>query len=67
VSWPRYREIVAVRLVSPVTIDGMSAVIWVVLVLLAIGIVVESLIRLRKWLNSAPPLPRPEEPPEADI
>ncbi|HTZ13959.1 MAG TPA: hypothetical protein VMC78_10125 [Mycobacterium sp.] len=33
----------------------MSAAIWVVLILLAIGIVVESLLRLRKYLNSAPP------------
>jgi hypothetical protein len=44
----------------------VSAAIWVILILLAIGIVVESLLRLRKWLNNSPPLPRPEEPPEDD-
>jgi hypothetical protein len=31
------------------------AVIVVLLSLLAIGIVVESLLRLRKWLNNSPP------------
>jgi hypothetical protein len=44
----------------------VSAAIWVILILLAIGIVVESLLRLRKWLNNAPPFPGPKEPPEDD-
>jgi hypothetical protein len=33
----------------------VSAAIWVVVILLAIGIVVESLLRLRKYLNNSPP------------
>jgi len=37
----------------------------VILILLAIGIVVESLLRLRKWLNDSPN-PGPREPPEND-
>jgi hypothetical protein len=32
----------------------VSAAIWVILILLAIGIVVESLLRLRKYLNNSP-------------
>ena len=39
----------------------------VVLILLAIGIVVESLLRLRKWLQNSPPFPGPQEPPEDDL
>jgi hypothetical protein len=35
----------------------VSAAIWVLLMVLAIGIVVESLLRLRKWLNKPPPPP----------
>jgi hypothetical protein len=42
----------------------VSDAIVVVLILLAVGIVVESLLRLRKWLQNSPPLPRPKEPPE---
>jgi hypothetical protein len=33
----------------------VTAAIVVVLVLMALGIVVESLLRLRKWLNNSPP------------
>lgn len=39
-------------------------VIVVVLVLLAIGIVMDQLFRLRKYLNQTPPKPRDHEPPE---
>jgi hypothetical protein len=40
----------------------MTAAIVVILALLAIGIVVESLLRLRKWLNNSPPR-RDVQPP----
>jgi hypothetical protein len=46
--------------------DGVSAAIVVVLILLAIGIVVESLLRLRKWLQKSPPFPGPQKPPDGD-
>jgi hypothetical protein len=36
----------------------------VILILLAIGIVVESLLRLRKYLNNAPPGPDVKPPPD---
>jgi hypothetical protein len=42
---------------QPVTIGGVDAVIWVLVIVLAIGIVVESLLRLRKFLNKPPPPP----------
>jgi hypothetical protein len=43
----------------------VSAAIWVILVLLAIGIVVESLLRLRKYLNT-PPSHDIKPPPDGD-
>jgi hypothetical protein len=39
----------------PVTIEGMNAAIVVILILLAVGIVVAPLLRLKKWLKSSPP------------
>jgi hypothetical protein len=42
----------------------VSAAIWVILILLAVGIVVESLLRLRKYLNSSPPSPDIKPPPD---
>jgi hypothetical protein len=42
----------------------VSAAIWVILILLAIGIVVESLLRLRKYLNNSPP--GQDGPPPSD-
>jgi hypothetical protein len=42
----------------------VSAAIWVVLILLAIGIVVESLLRLRKYLNTPPPSQDVKPPPD---
>jgi hypothetical protein len=44
----------------------VSAAIWVILLLLALGIVVESLLRLRKYLNNSPPVPNPQEPSDDD-
>jgi hypothetical protein len=45
----------------------VSAAIVVVLILLAIGIVVDSLLRLRRWLQKPPPGPHAEEPSDDDI
>ncbi|MGO9035800.1 hypothetical protein [Mycobacterium sp.] len=42
----------------------MTAAIVVILALLAIGIVVESLLRLRKWLNNSPPGHNGQSPPD---
>ena len=44
----------------------MSAAIWVILILLALGMVVESLLRLRKYLNDSPPVTNPQEPSDED-
>jgi hypothetical protein len=46
--------------------DGVSAVIVVVLVLLALGIVVDSLLRLKRYLQKSPPGPQPQEPPDVE-
>jgi hypothetical protein len=51
---------------GPVTIEDVSAAIVVVLMLLGIGIVVDSLLRLRRWLQKSPPGPEAEEPPHGD-
>jgi hypothetical protein len=40
-----------------------TAIVVVVLALLAVGIVIDELLRLRKWLNKAPPNPKDHEPP----
>jgi hypothetical protein len=45
----------------------VTAAIVVILILLAIGIVVESLLRLRKWLQKSPPGPKAEEPPDGNV
>jgi hypothetical protein len=44
----------------------VSAAIVVISILLAIGIVVESLLRLRKWLQKSPPGPQGDQPPDGD-
>lgn len=51
---PRPHRLIAID-GPPVTIEGMNAAIVVILILLAIGIVVAPLLRLKKWLNSSPP------------
>jgi hypothetical protein len=50
----------------PVTIEDVSAAIVVVLILVGIGIVVDQLLRLRKWLQKSPPGQDVQEPPDAD-
>ncbi|HXY65001.1 MAG TPA: hypothetical protein VEI45_11785 [Mycobacterium sp.] len=44
----------------------MSAAIVVVLILLAIGIVADSLLRLRRWLQKPPPGPSAQAPSDDD-
>lgn len=43
----------------------MTTVIAVVLIVAAVGLVSDQLLRLRKWLNKAPPpdVPPPQPPP----
>jgi hypothetical protein len=50
----------------PVTMEDVTtAIIVVTLVLLALGIVINQLFRLRDWMKNSPPLPPPEDdPPE---
>jgi hypothetical protein len=49
----------------PVTIEDVTtAIIVVTLVLLALGIVINQLFRLRDWMKNSPPLPPPEDDPE---
>jgi hypothetical protein len=49
-----------------VTIEDMSAAIVVVVILLGIGIVVDQLLRLRKWLQKSPPGQDAQEPPDGN-
>ncbi len=46
--------------------DCMTAAVVVTLTLLGVGIVIDRLFWLRRWLNKVPPeeLPEPPEPPE---
>lgn len=41
-----------------------TAIVVTLLVLLALGIVINGLLRLRRWLNDAPVVPRHPEPPD---
>ena len=47
--------------------DGVTTVIVIVLALLALGIVIDQLFRLRNWLNQAPPQPKDDEPPAGQL
>jgi hypothetical protein len=51
---------------GPVTIEDVSAVIVVVLMLLGIGIVIDQLLRLRKWLQKPPPGQDVQKPPDGN-
>jgi hypothetical protein len=44
--------------------EYVTAAIVVTLILLGLGIVINGLLRLRKWLNNPPTLREGEEPPE---
>nr|VTO99967.1 hypothetical protein BIN_B_03239 [Mycobacterium riyadhense] len=51
----------------PVTMECVTtAIVVTTLVLLGIGIVINELLRLRKWLKRSPPAEDDAEPPEAD-
>jgi hypothetical protein len=59
-------SLAAIYFTRPGTIDDMNAVIIVLLILLATGIVVSPLLRMRAWLKKTPPAqelapPRDEE------
>jgi hypothetical protein len=63
----------SVKLITPRprtgTIEGMNAAIVVLLILLATGVVVAPLLRLRAWLKNSPPAqefqpPSPDDEPE---
>lgn len=45
---------------------AVLVVIVVALMLLAVGIVLDNLFRLRDWLKQAPPSPKLPEPPDED-
>jgi uncharacterized membrane protein YqgA involved in biofilm formation len=45
----------------------VTTVILIVLALLAAGIVIDQLFRLKKWLNQAPPKPTDREPPDGQL
>jgi hypothetical protein len=40
-----------------------TAIVVTTLVLLGLGIVVNELLRLKRWLKNSPPLPPPDEDP----
>ena len=46
--------------------EGVTVAIVLVLILLGIGVVVAPLLRLRQWLQKAPPGPEAEELPDGD-
>ncbi len=43
-----------------------AAIILVILVLLGLGIVINGLLRLRRWLNDSPPGGQADEPADYD-
>jgi uncharacterized membrane protein YqgA involved in biofilm formation len=45
----------------------VTIVILIVLALLAVGIVIDQLFRLRKWLNQTPPKRQDQEPPDNQL
>lgn len=45
----------------------MTTVIVILLALLAVGMVIDQLFRLRKWLNQAPPKPEDHQPPDGHL
>lgn len=46
---------------------GVTAVIVVLLVLLAIGILANGLLRLRDWLKNSPPAQELQPPPDDEL
>jgi hypothetical protein len=54
-------------LAGPGTIDEVNAAIIVLLILLATGIVVSPLLRMRAWLKKSPPAQELQPPPDEEI
>lgn len=50
----------------PVTIEIVNAAVIVLLILLATGVVVSPLVRLRAWLKRTPPAQEFQPPPDED-
>ncbi len=50
----------------PVTIEIVNAAVIVLLILLATGVVVSPLLRLRAWLKRTPPAQEFQPPPDED-
>jgi hypothetical protein len=69
-NWYRLRQISEYQRRSnsprPVTIDIVNAAIIAVLILLATGVVVSPLLRLRAWLKRTPPAQEVQPPPDDD-
>lgn len=69
-NWYRLRQIFEYQRRSnsprPVTIDDMNTAIVVMLILLATGVVVSPLLRLRAWLKRTPPAQEFQPPPDED-
>jgi hypothetical protein len=54
-------------LTKPGTIDHVSAVLIVLLILLATGIVVSPLLRMRAWLKKSPPAQELQPPLDEEL
>jgi hypothetical protein len=54
-------------LTEPGTIDHVNAVIIVLLILLATGIVVSPLLRMRAWLKKSPPAQELQQPLDDEL
>jgi hypothetical protein len=69
-NWYRLRQISESQRRSnpprPVTIEIVNAAIIVLLILLAAGVVVSPLLRLRAWLKRTPPGQEFQPPPDED-
>jgi hypothetical protein len=69
-NWYRVRQISDYQRRSnsprPVTIESVNAAIIVLLILLATGVVVSPLLRLRAWLKRSPPGQEFQPPPDED-
>jgi hypothetical protein len=57
----------AIYFTRPGTIEDMNAAITVLLILLATGVVVTPLLRMRAWLNKTPPAQDLQLPPDEEI
>ena len=69
-NWYRLRQISEYQRRSnsprPVTIEIVNAAVIVLVILLAAGVVVSPLLRLRAWLKRSPPGQEFQPPPDED-